>query len=340
MINSVYRLREPRVIEEVFDEVSLEGKTIVRPLYMSICQADQRYFQGNRAPEVLKEKLPMALIHEAVGEVVKDCSGTFEAGEKVVLIPNVPFEEDEVIAENYLESSRFRSSNSDGFMSDYVVTSSDRAIKVPEDMNLKVAAFTELVSVAYHSIVRFNMFSHSRKNRIGVWGDGNMGFITALLLKITFPEAEIAVFGKNIEKLSYFSFADYTFNINQVPEGFAVDHAFECVGGFKAEGAIDQIIDIISPQGSIALLGVSENRVAINTRMVLEKGIVMFGSSRSGRKDFEETIKLITENSNVLNYLENLIANEVEINTIKDISDAFSIDRNSGFGKTVLKWNK
>lgn len=340
MINSVYRLKEPRVIEEVFDEVSLDGKTVVRPLYMSICQADQRYYHGNRAPEVIKEKLPMALIHEAVGEVVKDYSGTFKAGDKVVLIPNVPVEEDEVISENYLESSVFRSSGIDGFMSDYVVTSSDRAIKIPDGISLKVASFIELVSVAYHSINRFKELSHSRKRTIGVWGDGNLGFITSMILKVIFPEAKIAVFGKSIEKLSYFSFADYTFNINHVPEDFAVDHGFECVGGFKAESAIGQIIDIIAPQGSIVLLGVSENKVAINTRKILEKGIVMLGSSRSGKKDFEDVIKLITENRNILNYLENLIANEVEINTIEDISDAFSIDYNSSFGKTVLKWNK
>ena len=33
-------------------------------------------------------------------------------------------------------------------------------------------------------------------------------------------------------------------------------------------------------------MGVSENFVEINTRMMLEKGLRMFGSSRSGRKDF------------------------------------------------------
>ena len=34
------------------------------------------------------------------------------------------------------------------------------------------------------------------------------------------------------------------------------------------------MIDYIEPQGMISLLGVSENPVAINTRMVLEKGII------------------------------------------------------------------
>ncbi|SUM34962.1 zinc-binding dehydrogenase [Staphylococcus gallinarum] len=46
------------------------------------------------------------------------------------------------------------------------------------------------------------------------------------------------------------------------------------------------MIDLISPEGSISLLGVSEYGVEINTRMVLEKGLTLFGSSRSGAQDF------------------------------------------------------
>lgn len=59
---------------------------------------------------------------------------------------------------------------------------------------------------------------------------------------------------------------------------------------------INQIIDYINPEGTISILGVSENPVAINTRMILEKGLRMFGSSRSGRKDFEKTIALYQSN--------------------------------------------
>ncbi|MDO5849527.1 MAG: ribitol-5-phosphate dehydrogenase [Methanobrevibacter sp.] len=340
MINSVYRLTSPGIIEETFIEVDLDDDVVIRPTYMSICQADQRYFRGNRAPEILKQKLPMALIHEAVGEVVRDFTGTFKPGDKVVVIPNTPTEEDDIIQENYIRSSRFRSSGFDGFMSDYVISKKDRVIRLPDDIDLRVASFIELISVSVHAISRFEMFAHERKNRIGVWGDGNVGFITSLLLKIFYPDCEVIVFGKNLEKLSYFSFADDVYNINEIPEGFSIDHGFECVGGFKAESAINQIIDIINPQGSIALLGVSENNVGINTRMVLEKGLNLFGSSRSGREDFEKTVQMISENEEIVNYLESLIANVVPIKSIKDITEAFNADFNSGFGKTILEWNK
>ena len=72
------------------------------------------------------------------------------------------------------------------------------------------------------------------------------------------------------------------------PEGLTIDHAIECVGGDASQKAIDQMIDLIQPEGTIALLGVSEYAVPINTRMVLEKGLHLYGSSRSGRADFEK----------------------------------------------------
>ena len=106
MINIVYRLKSPKFFEEAIDEVDLDG-VVVRPTHLSICQADQRYYQGSRPSEVLDEKLPMALIHEAIGEVVFDSKGNFKSGDKVVMIPNTPLCDD-IYAPNYSYNSKFR----------------------------------------------------------------------------------------------------------------------------------------------------------------------------------------------------------------------------------------
>ncbi|MGB4921459.1 MAG: alcohol dehydrogenase catalytic domain-containing protein, partial [Enterococcus aquimarinus] len=73
MLNQVYRLVSPRQFESITVNEELNADTIiVRPLYLSICHADQRYFTGRRDKQVLAEKLPMALIHEGIGEVIFD----------------------------------------------------------------------------------------------------------------------------------------------------------------------------------------------------------------------------------------------------------------------------
>ena len=340
MINSVYRLIAPGMIEVACTQPDIKNSVLLRPVYLSVCKADQRYYLGNRSREALKAKLPMALIHECVAKVVFDPTGNFKPGEIVVPVPNTPTEDDDVIAENYRPTSRFCSSGYDGFLRDYIDISPDRLVRVPDGVDLRIASFAELISVSVHAISRFEKFSHTRKNSIGIWGDGNVGFITALILKALYPETKLYVFGTVYDKLAYFSFADGAYHVDHVPEGLKIDHAFECVGGEGSRFAIAQIIDLINPEGSIGLMGVSERFVDINTRMVLEKGLNLFGSSRSGVEDFQKTMDILAENPKILAYLENLIGGVVEVRTISDIHSAFAQDISRHFGKTVIKWEK
>ncbi len=340
MINTVYRLAEPRRFEIAFEDINPFGQNvIVRPTHLSICNADMRYYLGTRDPKVLAEKLPMALIHEGAGEVVYDATGTFSAGQKVVMVPNMPAEADEFIAENYLRSSKFCGSSIDGFLQEYVEISPKRLVLLPENINMYAAAFTEIVSVSVHAISRFDSIAHGRRDKIGVWGDGNLGYITSLFLKKLYPESKIYVFGKTAEKLADFTFADETFTVNNVPDDLQLDHAFECVGGGGSPVAIEQIIGTVKPEATVAIMGVSEYPVPINTRMILEKGLRFFGSSRSGVKDFEKTVDMYRKSPEITDYLGNLISSVNEIRSIADIKTAFEKDARKSFGKTIMKWN-
>ncbi len=340
MINSVYRLIAPGMIDIACTQPDIKNSVLLRPLYLSVCKADQRYYLGNRSREALKAKLPMALIHECVAKVIFDPTGNFKPGEIVVPVPNTPMDEDDIIAENYRPTSRFCSSGYDGFLRDYIDIAPDRLVRVPDGVDLRIASFAELISVSVHAISRFEKFSHKRKESVGIWGDGNVGFITALILRALYPEMKIYVFGTVYDKLAYFSFADGAYHVDHVPEGLKIDHAFECVGGEGSRFAIAQIIDLINPEGSIGLMGVSERFVDINTRMVLEKGLNLFGSSRSGVEDFQRTMDILAENPKIPAYLENLIGGVVEVRTISDIHSAFAQDISRHFGKTVIKWEK
>lgn len=339
MINHIYRLIEPKVFEYSASDMDVNGDSvIVRPTYLSICHADQRYYNGERAPEVLAKKLPMALIHEGIGEVIKDPSGTFKTGEVVVMIPNTPEEEDEVIAENYLRSSKFRASGFDGFMQEYVEMSPNRLVKLPDEVDEKVAAFTEIISVSVHAISRMDRFAHKRRNAVGIWGDGNLGYITAVLFKAMYPDIKLYVFGIDEKKLADFDFADETFFTDKIPDDLRVDHAFECVGNKYSGDAINQIIDYINPEGTISILGVSEEPVPINTRMVLEKGLKIFGSSRSGYDDFKKTTNLYKSNPEVVERLKKIIGEVIVVRDIEDAKEAFAKDSQRGYGKTIMKW--
>ncbi len=336
MINIVYRLKSPKFFEESIDNLDLDN-VIVRPKYLSICKADQRYYQGSRPPKILLQKLPMALIHEGVAEVVYDRNNYFNVGDNVVMIPNTPQKED-IYKANYSSASKFRGSGFDGFTSELIGFKPDRLVKIPSNFNLKVSSFIELITVAYQGIIKFFKLNCTHTNVLGVWGDGNLGYITSLLLKTLCPDSHVIVFGKHSENLNLFSFADNTYMIHDFPDDLKIDHCFECVGSASSQSAINQMIDIINPQGTINLFGVSEYLVPINTRLVLEKGLTIQGNSRSEREDFEGVVNLLSNNQYIFNYLSRLISNTCVIQSIEDLKEAFDMDYISNFGKTILKW--
>ena len=337
MLNTVIRLSSPRNFETALEEETLgSDDVLIRPTYMSICAADQRYYQGKRKKEILDKKLPLALIHECVGKILVDPTNTYKKGEKVVLVPNVPHEKNELIKENYLRSSKFRSSSCDGFMQNYVLIKKDRIIPINK-IDEKIATQLELTSVAINAVLSFKTKSHNKKERIGIWGCGSVGYLVSLVLKKYNPDSKIIVVGTNMEKLSYFSFADETIINSEITDDFYVDHAFECVGGPNAEGAINQIIDVINPQGTISLLGVTEDLVDINTRMILEKGLTIIGNSRSSYEDFFMAVELL-QDKKMQNYVNNIISQIIQINDLDDINRAFESDIINEF-KTVIKWN-
>lgn len=335
MINYTYQLVSPQVFSVKYSDIDLRDRVLIRPEYMAICHADQRYYQGTRDHKILQKKLPMALIHECCGTVISDPTGTFKPGELVVPIPNVPNGNSEIIYENYLQGSKFLSSGYDGFMREYVDMPAERLVSV-EGIKPQVAAVTEFLSVVMHATSRFDLVAHEVRDTIGVWGDGSMGYCMATVLKSMFPNSKLIVVGHNQRKLSYFSFADQTYLSDDLPENLKIDHAFECCGGEGSYYAINDIIRYINPQGTIVLMGVSENKVAINTRDILEKGITTLGCSRSGRQDFERAAQYMKDTM-FQRRLEAIIYEDNRVCSMEDIHRVFRTDANSPF-KTVFEW--
>ena len=335
MINHIYQLIAPKVLSVKYEDISFGDRVVVRPEYLAICHADQRYFLGQRDTKVLRQKLPMALIHECCGNVVYDPKGEWSPGQRVVLIPNIPGDGQDGIYENYQVGSAFLSSGHDGFMREFVELDRDRIVPY-HNADPTVAAITEFISVAVHATSRFDRASHAHRRRIGIWGDGSLAYTVACVLSKRFPDSDLIVVGREPTKLAQFSFAAETYFSDDLPDDLLVDHAFECCGGEGSYYAIEDIIRCIRPQGTLILMGVSENRVAVHTRMVLEKGLTLVGCSRSGREDFKTAVELL-ENPNFAQRMKVIVYPYGPVRCTADIYAAFAADLNTPF-KTVFKW--
>lgn len=337
MINRIYRLMDTKRIEMVQREVTFDKDIVIAtPDFISVCAADQRYYQGKRKREILRRKLPMALIHEATATVVYDTGGRYKAGSKVVLVPLIPSGEKSGVKANYDSNSVFMSSGHDGFMQDFVTVPQAEVVPIDGDYSV-IYVFSELLSVIFNALEAFTQACVTDQSSFGIWGDGSVGYIAGLVIRCLYPNAKIYAFGKTARKLQRFSFADDVFYIDDVPRGLHINNCFECVGGVGSESALRQIVELIAPQGCVSMLGVSEEEIPINTRGVLDKGLKLLGNSRSSTEDFVKAVDLIKNSKVCRNYLETLISEVVDIRCESDITRLFEQDILNDF-KTVGRW--
>ena len=345
MFTNIFKVTSPGVIEEFIDTVDLdENKVLVKVDMMAICKADIRYFLGNRDLNVLNHKYPLAPIHEAVGHVIKDPTGTFKKGDQVVLIPN-SFDEDyfndhsnrrcfrKDLGDNYYPKAAFRSSTMDGFLRNYYTCPPDLLVKCNHIDN-SIAVFSELLSVANAALRRIDF---NEVENIALFGDGIMAYIVYIALVNSYPNVPLTVFGIDDNKLSYFKKAKTAKADSYTGDKF--DTLIECVGGKFSETAINQMIDLAIPGADLILMGVSEDKVLINTRMVLERGLSLKGVTRSTRADFEKAVALINKKE-VQEQLKVMVLSINTIATVNDVYKCFEADINNKtiIGKNIMKW--
>lgn len=332
MIVKTFPLIRPGVFSTQFEELKTTSESIiVRPDLLSICAADQRYYFGLRPGVVLQKKLPMVLIHEAIGTVIHSSSPDLKKGDRVILLPCGVGAD---VNSNYEVGAFFRSSNAPGFCQELVSLNKSEVVKISDDSESDSYVFTELLSVCFQALRQVKSEVVAACN-IAIWGDGSLGYLMSYLIKSLYPEKKLVSIGKHEEKLSHFSFSD------QIETVFArstqsYDLLIECVGGSGAQNAIQEMIDAALPRATILLTGVSESPPMINTRSILEKGLVLKGTTRSIREDFvcAERFLLNPKNKQLLRVLE---SERVRVKDANDLKVAFESSKSSLF-KTVIEF--
>ncbi len=346
MFQTIYKVTSPCVIEEFIDSIDLtKDQTLVKVDYMAICKADIRYFLGTRDQNVLNHKYPLAPIHEAVGHVLKDPTGTFKPGDKVILIPNSveekylkDFENErckrEDLGNNYAIHSTFRSSTTDGFLKQFYTAKPELLVKFDKEIPSNLAVFSELLSVAVAALRRINF---SETKHVAIFGDGILAYITYIVMRHDHKDTKLTIYGIDKNKLAMFEEAEAK-TYDQY-NGEKYDTMIEIVGGKYSADAINKMIDWATVGADLILMGVSEDKVPLNTRLVLEKGLSLKGVTRSDRGDFEHVAQLLKD-KHVQEQIKPMVLSENEIKTVNDIYRCYEQDINNKtlIGKNIMKW--
>jgi len=355
--STVYRLVEPgKFKEQLFKRQIQEGEVDITPHLASVCHADLRYFNGERRPEALAEKLPMALFHEGIGIVNQSKHPDFKTGDRVVIVPNIPkyilnqtdrnsccYICQDHASDNYCVDGVFLASGFDGVAQSHLVLPGEAFVPIPDNVDDNIALLAELCSVSLYAINRAGVRASSTK-KVAVFGDGPVGYLTAASLRFVYhiPQENLLVFGADEEKLKHFKgFAktslvhDYDFSQME-----GVKTIFECTGGKFSSSAINQAIDLIDREGTIVLMGVTEELVPLNTRDILEKGLRLIGSSRSTSNEFKQLMEAF-KNEEFVKVLNHIVPNEyISIANTKDLEDAMvRSSKYRGWKKTYLAFN-
>ncbi len=260
------------------------------------------YLYGVRSKEKFMEKYPLVPLHEAVG-VVREAgkNSGYSEGDRVVLIPSIPCDDSSCPycsagKENCCPDSKFMSSNAPGFARDLIVMPSEGIARIPDEVDDRTAVYCELASVSYGGVLTAEL---NVGDTVAVFGDGYLGVITVALLSTCFnvPAERLYFFGVHDEKLDRCKEISTLVNIRKesMPEGFSPDRVIECVGKRSAEKVINTAIECVRPEGTIVLMGVSEEKVAINTRNVLSKSIALRGISRSPARNYSPVLEAMRD---------------------------------------------
>lgn len=349
-----YQLVKPYHFEEVTIQHELmDGWVIVQPKLASICHADIRYYTGNRRKKALAEKLPMALLHEGIGEVIDSNYTELHEGQPVLIVPNIPSrmfhpiinnktnEPKRIIADNYEKDSVFLGSGYDGVAQQFLSLPANNVVTVPEDIPENITVLSELCSISLNALKGVSPFV--KYGKVGVFGDGPLGYVTAAMLHFVYkiPKENLVVFGAVKEKLAEFYFAStylvQEYDFNQPNDIVTV---LECTGGSFSKDAINQAIDLIESEGKIVLLGVTEEKVPINTRKVLEKGISISGNSRSTDQDFRDLMNYFQDESYQKALSKLLPSHYDEVSNVDELKHVFDdVAENNGWGKRVISFH-
>lgn len=360
---TVYRLTHPFRIEPFEAPVAAPepGWLLLRPLRLGICGSDLKLYSGTRERSALLSKLPIALLHEGVAEVVAVGEGApFSVGRHVVPSPNIPCTVahpdlypslDEACfacrpggaGANYCMDARFLSSNADGMARSSFAHPASCTVAVPEGVGDAVAVLTEPLATI---LAGLDLAAIRPDSVFLVLGNGAIGILTAIALRATIGAEphRVIITGRHwdaraaaVDGLATPVDEDGGEPVRELAG--RIDVAFECVGGESNGQTLGLAVDVLRPGGRVVMFGPSEQPLLLDARKVIAKGLNFVGSNRALIDHFERALDLAGDPETSALLERALGPKEFPVHDEHDLTDAFQHAWSKEEpGRTVTIW--
>ncbi|WP_099559244.1 L-idonate 5-dehydrogenase [Hartmannibacter diazotrophicus] len=267
------------------------GEVRVRVARGGICGSDLHYYH-HAGFGTVRLKEPMILGHEVAGRVMDVGVGVsdFAADDPVAINPGMPCNDCHFCRKGQrnqcLDMSFFGSAmrfpHMQGLFRDEVTVPAEQLYKVPQCLDLGLAACAEPFAVCLHAVASAGSLLGAKVLVSGCGPIGNLVLAAARhagareIVAVDIADAALTVAGK--------LGADSTINLTKTPDGLApfadrkglFDAVFECSGAPKALAAA---LDVVRPGGALVTVGLGGD-ISLPLNLVVTKEILMRGSFR------------------------------------------------------------
>lgn len=304
----------------------LAGEVRVKVAYCGVCGTDVHIYHGVMDQRV---NIPETIGHEmsgtidAVGEGVTD----FKVGDKITVRPLDNREEapSDKGFSHIAKKLKFIGIDSPGAFQQYWNVPAFTLHKLQEATDLKLAALIEPLSVACHDV---RMGELKAGETAVVSGGGPIGLLVALVAKskganvIISEVNEIRI--KMAEEMGFEVVnpikTDLVEYVDKKTDGALADVVFEVAG---VQASLDVVTEVAGIRGRIVMVAIYGEPKPINLFKFFWKELKLIGARVYEKEDYEESIRLVTEN----NYpFETIITDTKPLEQIQELFE--SIDTN------------
>lgn len=274
-------------------------EVLVKVAWCGICGSEIESFVSGR-----RRKPPLIMGHEFSGTVADVGSGVsdFDVGERVVVNPLIPCGECKLCVngfENVCPHRKLLSMHRPGGYAEYVSVPKRCLFKLPEGLDLKLAALSEPLANAVHA---YRIACADSPNHVAIIGAGTIGLLclrvvkhlvnaTVVIIEPVERRREVAKsFGADVAVDP--SEIDVGELVGDLTGGIGVDVCFDAVGKRETRALSCKLL---SPKGVAVWIGLHDVDALVDGMDIVAGEKRIQGSYAYTRDDFEAAIKLLCD---------------------------------------------
>ncbi len=310
-----------------------EGEALIKISYAGICGTDMMIYAGKHP----RAKAPLALGHEFCGMIEQvNGQGGFAAGDRVVVEPTLSCGTCDACraGQNHVcRTLKLIGIDKHGGFAEYVTAPLHRLHRVPEELSDELAALTEPLACAVHTVRRSRV---KVGDTVAVLGAGPIGLLVGLVAKLAGAQriiiSDISPYRLSVAKQLGFTAlnakeTNVVESVKALTEGKGADVVFEVAG---TPATAKQMVEIAKIQGEIFVVSVFKEPPAVDLANMHYREISLTTSRCYSGGDFSAAMQMMA--ANMLD-LSPLISHRIGLH---DIAEGFELMKNTEQSLKIL----